>query len=155
MKYSRVFSAPHKASNHQTRPRKTMPHLFSHPEKLYWITSKPFLIFCSAIWGPVSYQGKCITCRNILNIFFSGSVSSASYFTLIFLSVFSVTVFSGPFPVVFPLTLLLSWISTSVSLSMSSSPSSLLSSLCYSMSYFPLIQPVKTLLSLCLVPHWN
>lgn len=78
-----------------------MPHLFSHPEKLYWITSKPFLIFCSAIWGPVSYQGKCITLRNILIIFFSGSVTFVSYLTLIFLSVFPWQYFKVHFQLIF------------------------------------------------------
>ena len=134
------FPAPHKASNHRTPPPKTMSHLFSHPEKLYWIISKPFLIFCSVIWGHVSYQAKGSTCRNILNIFFSGSVTFVPYLTIIFLSVFPSQYFQIHFQLIF---LLLCPFPKSLPLvlfrlySLPSGLSSLLPSLRYPMSYFP------------------
>lgn len=95
------FPTPHKASNRQIPPLKTVPHLFSHPEKLYWITSKPFLIFCTVIWDHVFYQAKHSTCRNILNIFFSGSVTFVPYLTLTFLSVFPSQYFQIHFQLIF------------------------------------------------------
>lgn len=98
---------PHKASNHQTPSFKTMPCLFSHPEKLYWITSKPFLIFSHFLGAHVSYQAKCSTRRNILSIFFSGSVTFVPYLTLILLSAFPSQYFQIHFQLIFLLLCLL------------------------------------------------
>lgn len=137
------FPTPHKASNHQTPPHKTMPHLFSHPEKLYWITSKPFLIFCSVIWGamfPIR-QNAALTETSLM--YFSQVLSLFSpYLILIFLSVFPSQYFQIHFQLIF-----LSLCPFSKSLFLVLFPFvsilflpvslSLLPSLCYPMSYFP------------------
>lgn len=96
------FPAPCKASNHWSPPPKTMPHLFSHPEKLYWMPSNPFLIFCSVSGAmfPIR-QNAALTHRNILNMFFLDSVTFVPYLTLIFLSLFPSQYFQIHFQLIF------------------------------------------------------
>lgn len=79
------FPVPHKASPHWTPPLSTKPHRFSHPETLSWITSKPFLMFCSVFGAMFPTREKCTTHRNVLYF----SIFYTFYIFLRFCSLFT------------------------------------------------------------------
>lgn len=99
------FPVPHKASPHWTPPLTTKPHRFSHPETLYWITSKPFLMFAQYL-GPCFLPRKMYhsqKCPVFFYILYTLYFSQVLFLIYHFSSSISSKVLSDSFQVNFPL----------------------------------------------------